>query len=131
MAETNGPSVASAFEIFKRFGVVSWRVSPNSERFLDSSTPASSSTFLRFYKRLHRSIMQVTGSFFFELPSCIGAAEGRGSSHGVAYSYMLSSYLWYGVYEVAVSVCAVRILIFVITAVARAPCCVRLGKSED
>ena len=75
--------------------------------------------------------MQVTGSFFFELPFCIGAAEGRGSSNGVDYSYVLSTYLWYGVYEVSVSVCAVRILTFVLVLVARTPFYVRLGESEN
>ena len=53
--------------------------------------------------------MRVTGLSCSSDGSRIGAAEGRGSSEGVEYSYTLSSHSWYGVYEVTVYIRAVRV----------------------
>ena len=53
--------------------------------------------------------MRVIGSPFSSDGSCIDAAEGCGSSDGVEYTYALSTHLWYGVYEVTVYICAVRV----------------------
>ena len=53
--------------------------------------------------------------------SRLGPAEGRGESNGVEYSYTLSRHLWYGVYEVTVSIRAVRISTSVSAAVAHTP----------
>ena len=75
--------------------------------------------------------MQVTGSSSFSSYGFrIGAAEGYGSSDGVEYAYALSTHQWYGVYEVAVFIRAVRILISVSVAVANTPLHLREGKGD-
>ena len=131
MAEAVGPSVTSPFQIFKGLEEVSRPIftATGFYRLFNSSFVERFYRFLETRSNVPSCELQVRPSL--NCSSRLGAAEGRGSSDGVEYSYTLSSHLWYGVYEVTVSVRAVRILTFVSAAVAHTPLCVRCGESED
>ena len=75
--------------------------------------------------------MRVEGTSYSSYGFRLGAVEGRGESDGVEHSYVLSKHLWYGVYEVTVSVHAVGILNLDSAAVAHTPFYSRRGKPED
>ena len=137
-------AIRASMKIPVLVGIGSWQkqadgASHQHSRYINASKKVSRRVFTNTgflsiaQRQLHRSVCSVSQTIS-SVPSCklqvrlsstygsrIGAAEGRGSSNGVEYSYTLSTHLWYGVYEVNVSIRAVRISTLISVAVARAP----------